>query len=94
MTADLKLVVSNNIIKSKFYDDERIQLVCENGVLEDVLVNWNICYSNNEKYAEIEKIKIGDLELTGDQVIEMCGKTYVHFLEEQKIEQLEEAEKW
>lgn len=94
MTADLKLVVSNNIIKSKFYDDERIQLVCENGVLEDVLVNWNICYSSDEKYAEIEKIKIGDLELTGDQVIEMCGKTHVHFLEQEKIEQLEEAEKW
>ena len=94
MTADLKLVVSNNIIKSKFYDDERIQLVCENGVLEDVLVNWNICYSSDEKYAEIEKIKIGDIELTGDQVIEMCGKTHVHFLEQEKIEQLEEAEKW
>ena len=94
MTADLKLVVSNNIIKSKFYDDERIQLVCENGALEDVLVNWNICYSGDEKYAEIEKIKIGDLELTGNQVIEMCGKTHVHFLEQEKIEQLEEAEKW
>ena len=94
MTADLKLVVSNNIIKSKFYDDERIQLSCKNGTLDDVLVNWNVSYSNDETFVEIEKIKIGDLELTGDQVIEMCGKTHVHFLEEQKIEQLEEAEKW
>ncbi len=94
MTADLKLVVNNKITKSKFYDDERVQLSCENGTLDDVLVNWNVSYSNDETFVEIEKIKIGDLELTGDQVIEMCGKTHVHFLEQEKIEQLEEAEKW
>jgi uncharacterized protein YcbX len=94
VTADLKLVVDNKITKSKFYDDERIQLECENGVLDNVLVNWNVSYSNDEPFVEIEKIKIGDLELTGDQIIEMCGKTHVHFLEQEKIEQLEEAEKW
>ena len=94
MTADLKLVVDNKITKSKFYDDERIQLECENGVLDNVLVNWNVSYCNDETFVEIEKIKIGDLELTGDQIIEMCGKTHVHFLEQEKIEQLEEAEKW
>ena len=88
----LKLVADNKIIRSKFYDDEVVQLETKNGVLENVPVSWNTYSFGDEIYSEIEKVKIGDLELDQYQILKMCDATHIEFLEQQKNEEISNGE--
>ena len=60
----LRLVVNNKAI-IKFFPDETIQLETPNGVLDDVLVLYEITYFSGEltQSVEICSVKIGVLEL-------------------------------
>ena len=85
----LRLVVNNKAI-IKFFPDETIQLETPNGVLDDVLVSYEITYFSGEltQSVEICSVKIGDLELDQYQLEKMVGKTHIDFLEQNKLEQL------
>jgi len=84
----LKLVADNKIIRSKFYDDEVVQLETKNGVLENVPISWNKYCVGDETHWEIEKVKIGDLELDQYKILKMCDATHIEFLEQQKSEEI------
>ena len=85
----LRLVVNNKAV-TKFFPDEIIQLETPNGVLENVLVSYEITYFVGEltQSVEICSVKIGDLILDQYQLEKMVGKTHINFLEQDKLEQL------
>ena len=87
---NLKLIVNNKHLKTKFFPDETIQLETPNGVLENVLVAYEIIFYSGDCDPQVEicSVKIGELELNQYQLEKMVGKTHIDFLEQNKLEQL------